>query len=224
MTLITGRQTCLAHINPDLQNWTKPTKRDALSLPLRSTRNHQGIPPNSPQAAPKLAFTLLEVLLVLSLVLMMASLVTPNLFRFYQRTAATRQAMQVQVVLGQARTRAIEHLETQIFQYEPGGTRYRIIANGEKGTAHTSRQTEALSSQFSPTNSNSFHILSSGCSFQRAESRYRKEKMLQILFFSDGTATAHDMGIKSELDETHWINIDPLTAASRRQRGERRER
>ncbi len=171
------------------------------------------------------AFTLIEVLLVLALVLMIASVVTPNLMRLYQRTAVNRQAMQVQMVLARARTRAIEQMGTQVFQYRPGGTSYSIQtwhfpAESEDARYHAADNENVRNAA---PHASSTHKLSSSCWFSKAPDTASSEQFIRIFFFADGTATSHQMGITGAAEETHWISIDPLTGASRRQRGARNE-
>lgn len=170
------------------------------------------------------AFTLIELLLVLALVLMLASVVTPNLLQLYQRTAVSRQAMQVQMVLARARTRAIERMGTQVFQYEPGGRRYSIqtwysAGQTRDGIDASLEKTEREVTENIASDEDSLHQLSSSCSFLKVPHIPSGEKFSRIFFFPDGTATSHQMGIAGAADEIHWISIDPLTGASRRERG-----
>ena len=171
------------------------------------------------------AFTLIEVLLVLALVLMLASVVTPNLMQLYQRTAVNRQAMQVQMVLARARTRAIEQMGTQVFQYKPGGTSYSIQTWQYPDSSQNEgyHATDSAPVTNAAINANSKHELLSSCSFLKGSQTPSGEKVARIFFFPDGTATSHQMGIAGAADETHWISIDPLTGASRRQKGSRSE-
>ncbi|HBV65643.1 MAG TPA: hypothetical protein DEF45_21770 [Rhodopirellula sp.] len=174
------------------------------------------------------AFTLIELLLVLALVLMLASVVTPNLLQLYQRTAVTRQAMQVQMVLARARTRAIERMGTQVFQYKPGGNSYSIQTwysaeqkPGGSDARHDKTKREATGN-FVPSE-DSTHQLSSSCWFLKGSQIPSGATLSRIFFFPDGTATSHQLGIVGAADEIHWISIDPLTGASRRERGTRGE-
>ncbi len=170
------------------------------------------------------AFTLIELLLVLALVLMLASVVTPHLLQLYQRTAVNRQAMQVQMVLARARTRAIERMGTQVFQYKPGGKIYSIQtwhsadSNSGGSDARSARTENERTGAFASAEDSS-HQLSSSCWFLKGPQVRPGETLSRIFFFPDGTATSHQLGIAGTADETHWISIDPLTGASRRQRG-----
>lgn len=73
-------------------------------------------------------YTLMEVLLVLAIVVIAAAAVAPA-FRGALRSAAIRAAANdVRTALTSAHVRAMKTGRTQVFQYELGGTKYKIEA------------------------------------------------------------------------------------------------
>lgn len=77
-------------------------------------------------AVPRRAFTLLEVLLVLGLLVIIGSLSWPSLQRPLANQRLSGAAKQVRVALAQTRLAAIESGEPYQFQFLPGGNKYRV--------------------------------------------------------------------------------------------------
>jgi prepilin-type N-terminal cleavage/methylation domain-containing protein len=72
------------------------------------------------------AFTLMEVLIVLVLLLSILSVAWPSMSRLYQRQQLRQSAMLVQSQVSAARLNAIERSLSYSFWYEPNGRRYRV--------------------------------------------------------------------------------------------------
>lgn len=72
-------------------------------------------------------FTLLELMIVLTLIALMLAIAWPSLRRPLDRSEPQEAARQLVEDLGRARFHAIETGRTMVFRYEPGGTRYEIM-------------------------------------------------------------------------------------------------
>lgn len=72
-------------------------------------------------------FTLLEVLLVLTLLIVISAVIWPSLGRMFSRQGMERAQGDVQVLLAAARIRATEAGASYQFRYEVGGRRYVLV-------------------------------------------------------------------------------------------------
>lgn len=72
-------------------------------------------------------FTLFEVLIVLSILVMLISLTWPSLLRYVRERGLREQAHAVRLELNNARIKAIDGGLTYQFRFEPGGRRYVIL-------------------------------------------------------------------------------------------------
>jgi prepilin-type N-terminal cleavage/methylation domain-containing protein len=81
--------------------------------------------PSPPPA--RRGFTLLEVLLVLTILVVMASFTWPSLMRYIRERGIREQAHTVRVELNNARIKAIDQGLTYQFRFEPGGRRFVVL-------------------------------------------------------------------------------------------------
>lgn len=72
-------------------------------------------------------FTLLEVVIVLSIMVVLASLSWPAMLRYVRERAIREQAHVVRIELAGARIRAIDTGLVYQFRYEPGGRRFIVL-------------------------------------------------------------------------------------------------
>lgn len=72
------------------------------------------------------AFTLLELMLVISILVVMAALATPSIQRTFSRQALQKGADRVRVSMGQARVRAIRTGEEHALFYSPRGSWFNV--------------------------------------------------------------------------------------------------
>jgi prepilin-type N-terminal cleavage/methylation domain-containing protein len=79
-------------------------------------------------------FSLLEMIVVVTLVASLVAITLPALFRPFGKSRLREAAKQVQAALLDARTRAVEAGVLQEFRYEPGGRRYEIRAHRDEDT------------------------------------------------------------------------------------------
>jgi prepilin-type N-terminal cleavage/methylation domain-containing protein len=75
------------------------------------------------------AFTLLEILVVLSILVVLVSLSWPALLQYVGERTIREQAHAVRMELARTRTKAIDTGLTYQFRFEPGGGRYVVLPN-----------------------------------------------------------------------------------------------
>lgn len=104
---------------------------DRSSLPPvihgRGGRSFRSGRPAGPAKVSSVGFTLLEVIVVLSIVVMVASLAWPPLMRYVRERTIREQAHVVRIELAAARRRAIDAGLVYQFRYEPDGRRFLVL-------------------------------------------------------------------------------------------------
>ena len=88
--------------------------------PRRDTR--RGL---RPRCAPRSAFTLLELLLVLALMVAIAAIVWPSLKGPFERQRLSQSAEQLRAELGKTRVRAMRTGTIQVFRFQPGQSGFK---------------------------------------------------------------------------------------------------
>ena len=93
-------------------------------------------------------FTLLELMIVLSLLALFVAIVWPSLSKPLSRSWTQTAARQLATDLARARLNAIESGRAMVIRYEPGGTRYLITpADTLSGSGQSSASSESTSDQ-----------------------------------------------------------------------------
>jgi len=72
-------------------------------------------------------FTLLEVLVVVTLIVILASMTFPSLMRYVRERQMREQAHAVRIQIAGARSKAIDYGLTYQFRYEPGGRKFVVL-------------------------------------------------------------------------------------------------
>ncbi len=80
------------------------------------------------QIGPRQAFTLIELILVMGIIVMIASLATPMMTRMLGRQSLTQGANRVRVEMGRARVEAIKTGEVQALFFLPQGNWFNVAA------------------------------------------------------------------------------------------------
>ena len=184
----------------------------------------------------RVAFTLLELVLVISIVIVVAALASPSIHRTFSRQALQKGADRVRVSMGQARVRAIRTGEEHALFYSPRGSwfnvapfsafaqqkqlagrRQNIVAEGNlnnfeddllpRGVRFFTGQTEV--------NSRAAALLADG-----AES---DEAIAMILFYPDGTSQDAKLLLKNEDQLFVQLELRGLTGLARTVRVENPE-
>ncbi|MEZ6057857.1 MAG: prepilin-type N-terminal cleavage/methylation domain-containing protein [Planctomycetaceae bacterium] len=100
------------------------------------------------------AFTLLELVVVLAIIVVLAGLTWPSMLRYIREQEIREQAHAVRMALAGSRVKAIDTGLTYQFRYEPGGRRYIVLpydlpesaATGSVGTGDNSAAQRGISS------------------------------------------------------------------------------
>lgn len=156
--------------------------------------------------------TLVELLLVLGMMLVLTSLVIPNLIGFLENNQVKTQIRNLQSTLGKARCQAIENSRTVVFEWELDGGSYTVFAL-ENPHEQTKRSTSISKEAFNLPESLSGSL--------QEDFRFVKSKRLprtqdargRILFFPDGSGSLATVGIARRGGPTHWLDVDPLTGS-----------
>ena len=83
-------------------------------------------PPRRPSAGR--GFTLLELIVVVAILALVATMAWPSMRRMYTRGEIEDAAKQVREALARARLTAIETGTTQVFRFQPGTGRFEVVA------------------------------------------------------------------------------------------------
>ena len=149
-------------------------------------------------------FTLFEVFLTLTIVLILASLTWPPLLRYIRERAIREQAHTVRVELNHARTKAVDQGLTYQFRFEPGGRRYVVLPYdrpdvGSGGESGTSGGTATAGQLTTPTLTASVPVLSGTiaepCAFDVPMVRNQQ--------------THADQAVTTEKLPEEWLNLLP---------------
>ena len=156
--------------------------------------------------------TLVELLLVLGMMLVLASLVIPNLMGFLESNEVKGQIRNLQSALGKARCQAIECSKTVVFEWESGGASYTVFAleppleQANQGM-RISREASNLPEELSGSLQKEFRFVSSN-RLPRTQDETRR-----IFFFPDGSGSLAAVGIARRGGPIHWLDVDPLTGS-----------
>lgn len=89
-----------------------------MVTPARRSADHR---------SPRRGFTLFEVFLTLTILLVLASLTWPQLLRYIRERAIREQSHTVRVELNNARAKAVDQGLTYQFRFEPGGRKFVVL-------------------------------------------------------------------------------------------------
>ena len=160
----------------------------------------------------KSGVTLVELLLVLGMMLVLASLVMPNLMGFLESNEVKREIRNLQSTLGKARCQAIECSKTVVFEWELGGESYTVYAleNPFEQTNHgmrISQEASNLPENLSGSLQEEFRFVNSN----RVSGV--QDETGRIFFFPDGSGSFAAVGIAKRGGPIHWLDVDPLTGS-----------
>ncbi|MFV0444466.1 MAG: prepilin-type N-terminal cleavage/methylation domain-containing protein [Planctomycetaceae bacterium] len=105
-------------------------------------------------------FTLLEVILVLTILLVLASLTWPPLLRYIRERSIREQAHTIRVELNNARIKAIDQGLTYQFRFEPGGRKFVVLPYDRPDTGSGGSTSTSSSTVTTPTLTVSVPVLS----------------------------------------------------------------
>lgn len=146
------------------------------------------------------AFTLMELVLVVAIVIVVAALATPSIQRTFSRQALQRGADRVRVAMGQARVRAIRTGEEHAVFYSPEGSWFNVApfsAFAQQKELAGKRRADIGAGNFSNFEDD---LLPKGVRFSSGETDVdsraaavladgdSEEAIAMILFYPDGTS------------------------------------
>lgn len=183
---------------------------------------------------PRRGFTLLEVLLVLSVMAVIIGITWPSVVRYIGEAAIRDAAFSVQTAVAGTRIKAIDTGLTYQFRYEPGGQRFVVIPFDppENIDSTTSVSTSNPQQQVYPLLSGE---IDDTCQFREADDRMFTQTIAErlpreafanlpdahqlettgwsppLLFFADGTAADRTFRIRDDKQRTIDVAIRGLT-------------
>lgn len=180
------------------------------------------------------AYTLIELLLVLAIIIMAAAAVAPSMRNFAKNSALKSAASEIRAELTRAHVQAMRTSRTQVFQYELGGRKYKIepwIGDDDtlEGAGAPEPAITAAPQQPSPTGLNpgerqlpenirfalgdaAIESRSERIEEQLATSSGQVTWSRPILFFRDGASVNAFVVIASDRDAAIRLDLRGLTA------------
>lgn len=168
-------------------------------------------------------FTLLEMILALTVVVVLATIASPPIMRTWRDQRLAEATENVRSMLGGTRIRAVDNDETWQFRYEPGGTKF-------VRTPLTSLEDE--NGETSTRSGRDTSTLPEGITFETDDAGTAPpldQKLLDglpnsgelssaswatpVLFYSDGTASQAAFRIVDEYGGSREITVRDLTGA-----------
>jgi len=160
--------------------------------------------------------TLLELMLVVAIMVVVASLVVPNIQRTFSRQALQKGADRVRVAMGQARIKAIKNGEVFAVFYVPGGAWFNVAPFAQfkdQSSLASRRKKLAEANQQSDFEDD---LLPKGIRFAAGEvsmdarsaevlSAGEASDLRSILFYPDGTS--QDAKIIMQNDKENFVEI-----------------
>ncbi len=175
------------------------------------------------------AFTLIELLLVLAVVIVVMGMATPSINRMFQRTALDRGADRVRAAMGEARVKAIKEGDVYAVFVARGGNWFDVgpFANSQNQISRANRDQQYVNQQGNSGFED--NQLPRGVNFAASEvlSDARAAEVLagtgdsggkglqQILFYPDGTSQDASIVMQNEIGGIVEIQLRGLTGLSK---------
>lgn len=198
---------------------------------LRAARNFRHVSADSRRRNVRSAFTLLELLLVLGVIVVLAAMSWPRLTGIMKRQSVLGNAEQVRQLCDRARVRAVEEGQTLQLRYEPHGRHYVLLPHEPVDPgAQPSASTSGISPGAVPAAPYRVHQISEDCQFHVDSALVSGQKLeverladpwlaqlengaaardiawsLPILFFPDGSATDGQLTVLDR--DRRYINL-----------------
>ena len=166
--------------------------------------------PNELDSRRRSAFTLVEVLLVLSVLVAATAIVLPDALAWQSRWELRDATRSLQTALQSVRTRAIESGETHVLRFELNGTRYSIQAESG-GSSPASMSRNAISGR--EDRGDWEDALPLCCRFAGASREIATHQANAARFHPDGTADATRILVADDSENVLVLQIDRLTGA-----------
>ena len=196
-------------------------------LPPKMRLGSSSVSQSSRRPLMRNGMTLLELLLVLAIMVVVASLVVPSVQRTFSRQALQKGADRIRVAMGQARIRAIKNGEEYAVFYVPGGSWFNVapfVKFKEQSSLAAKREKLAEAKQQSNFEDD---LLPKGIKFAAGEvsmdaraieilaSGQSGDTLRSILFYPDGTAQDAKIILQNEKENLVEIQLRGLTGLAR---------
>lgn len=171
------------------------------------------------------AFTLLELILVMAVLVVVAALSVPAIQQTFARQTLTQGADRVRVAMGQARVRSIKNGEIYALFFAEGGSWFNVAPFAQadaqaalaspRETIATQRQQDDLADDLLPRGIR-FAADQIPVDARAAESLASENNttLQPILFYPDGTSQDASIVLQNELDQFLEIQLRGLTGLS----------
>ncbi len=177
----------------------------------------------------RFAFTLIELLLVLAVIIVVMGMATPSINRMFQRTALDRGADLVRAAMGEARVKAIKEGDVYSVFVAQGSNWFDVapFANSQNQISRANRD-QSFSRQQGNTSFED-NLLPRGVNFTATEvlSDSRATEVMagtggsggnglqQILFYPDGTSQDASIVLQNEIGGIVEIQLRGLTGLAK---------
>ncbi len=183
---------------------------------------------NETPKANRSAFTLIELLLVLAVLIVVVGLATPSINRMFQRTALDRGADRLRAAMGEARVKAIRDGDVYAVFLSRGGNWFDVgpFANSQNQISRANRDQE--NARVQGNSGFEDNLLPRGVNFTVSEtlSDSRAAELLagtgsggrglqQVLFYPDGTSQDASIVLQNETGGIVEVQLRGLTGLSK---------
>lgn len=183
---------------------------------------------NLPHSIARSAFTLIELLLVLAIVVVVLGIATPAINNMFQRTALDRGADRVRAAMGEARVKAIKEGDVYAVFVARGGNWFDVgpFANSKQQIARAQRDQNLVNQQ--GNSGLEANLLPNGVIFVGSDvlPDARAAEVLsgtgeagnglqQVLFYPDGTSQDASVVMQNQIGGLVEIQLRGLTGLSK---------
>lgn len=185
--------------------------------------------PHNQKLRNRSAFTLMEMLLVVAVLIVVMGLAVPSVNRMFQRTALDRGADRVRAAMGKARVKAIKEGDVYAVFVARGSNWFDVgpFANSKNQIARANRDRNLAEQQSASAYQD--NMLPGGIRFAASEvlSSSRAEEVLsgtesstggglqQILFYPDGTSQDASIVLQNQVGGIVEVQLRGLTGLSK---------
>lgn len=182
---------------------------------------------NSRSGTARAGFSLLEIILVTTLMIIIASLTLPGMTRFFVSQKLEKAAERVRVEMGRARVSAIRSGEIYAFMFRPGMTSFTVVPFNNSFNEANFTQPEQYGGVDNRVSDFSFDLerLPQGTVFLQAETDESgraaqaiedgdvdTSQMIPVLFYPDGSSQDAVLILRNEKQEEVKVTLRGLTA------------
>lgn len=201
-----------------------------MSIRNPSARTQRLRPRGVFAGAARRGLTLIELILVISIIVVVAALTLPAVQRMIANQALQKGADRVRVAFGQARVQAIRTGEVQAMFYWPGGSYFEVapLSNFQEVTAQASRRQDNVN-RGTATDFDE-DLLPRGVTFVAGETSSDSRsadvtsaadvngQLEMVLFYPDGTSQDAKLTVRNTKGSLMGVELRGLTGTARTRR------